>query len=150
MFESYDKDIGMLTSKISKRLSYYINAKLEEFNLTTEQWVVLTKLCEHNKISQKLLAEISGKDQSTLTRILDILERKKYIERHTSKDDRRSFEIHITKPGLMISNEVAPFLEKIFKELLQNISEEKLNIYIEVLLQINENIDKDRRDSLAK
>ena len=140
MFESYDQDIGMLTSKTTKKLMHYLNSNLEKFHLTTEQWLVLLKLSNQNKISQKLLAELSGKDQSTLTRILDILERKNFIERHPSKEDRRSFVIHITEDGLSISKEVAPFLEEIFKGILKGISHEKLTIYIEVLLQIDENI----------
>lgn len=141
MFESYDQDIGMLTNKISKKLIYYINSNLEKFNLTSEQWAVLLNLSNQNKISQKLLAEISGKDQSTLARILDILERKNFIERHPSKEDRRSFIIHITKAGLSISKEIIPFLDELFNNLLKDIPYEKLKIYNEVLLQIDENIN---------
>jgi len=141
MFESYDQDIGMLTNKISKKLLSYLNSNLEEFNLTTEQWLVLLKLSKQNKINQKLLAEISGKDQSTLTRILDILERKKFIEKHPSKEDRRSFVIHITDDGLSISKKVVPFLENLFNDLLKDIPYEKLKIYNEVLLQIDERIN---------
>jgi DNA-binding MarR family transcriptional regulator len=80
MFESYDQDIGMLTNKTAKKIIYYLNKELEKFNLTTEQWIVLLNLSKQNKISQKLLAEVSGKDQSTLARILDILERKNLLK----------------------------------------------------------------------
>lgn len=142
MFESYDQDIGMLTNKISKKLIYYVNSNLEKFNLTTEQWVVLLNLSKQNKISQKLLAKLSGKDQSTLTRILDILERKNFIERHPSKEDRRSFAIHITETGLNITEQVIPFLDELFNNLLEDISSEKLEIYNEVLLKIDNNINK--------
>jgi DNA-binding MarR family transcriptional regulator len=140
MFESYDQDIGMLTNKTAKKLTAYLNSKLEQFNLTTEQWTVLLKLSNQNKISQKLLAEVSGKDQSTLARILDILERKAFIERHPSKEDRRSFVIHITADGLTVTTKVLPFLEDLFNNLLKDISYEKLKIYNEVLLKIDENI----------
>lgn len=142
MFESYDQDIGMLTNKISKKLIYYVNSNLEKFNLTTEQWIVLLNLSKQNKISQKLLAKLSGKDQSTLTRILDILERKNFIERHPSKEDRRSFAIHITETGLNITEQVIPFLDELFNNLLEDISYEKLEIYNEVLLKIDNNINK--------
>lgn len=141
MFESYDQDIGMLTNKTNKKLIHYLNRKLEKFHLTTEQWLVLLKLSKQDKISQKLLAEVSGKDQSTLTRILDILERKKFIQRHPSKEDRRYFVIHITEEGLGITQKVDPFLEEIFKDVLKGISYEKLKIFNEILLQIDENID---------
>ncbi|MBN7575508.1 MarR family winged helix-turn-helix transcriptional regulator [Clostridium beijerinckii] len=141
MFESYDQDIGMLTNKVSKKLTSYLNNKLEKFNITTEQWTVILKLSNQNKISQKLLAEVSGKDQSTLARILDILERKAFIERHPSKEDRRSFEIHITDSGLNLVEEVSPFLEDLFNKLLKDISPEKLDVYNAVLLKIDNNIN---------
>ncbi|WP_017212260.1 MarR family winged helix-turn-helix transcriptional regulator [Clostridium beijerinckii] len=141
MFESYDQDIGMLTNKVSKKLTSYLNNKLEKFNITTEQWTVLLKLSKQNKISQKLLAEVSGKDQSTLARILDILERKAFIERHPSKEDRRSFEIHITDSGLDLVGDVSPFLEDLFNKLLKDISLEKLEVYNAVLLKIDKNIN---------
>lgn len=141
MFESYDQDIGMLTNKVSKKLTSYLNNKLEKFNITTEQWTVLLKLSKKNKISQKLLAKVSGKDQSTLARILDILERKAFIERHPSKEDRRSFEIHITDSGLNLVGEVSPFLEDLFNKLLKDISLEKLEVYNAVLLKIDKNIN---------
>ncbi|WP_298844887.1 MarR family winged helix-turn-helix transcriptional regulator [Clostridium sp.] len=79
MFNSYDQDIGILSNKINKKLIHYLNSKLEKFNITTEQWLVLIRLSKQNKISQKNLAEVSSKDQSTLTRIIDILERKNFI-----------------------------------------------------------------------
>lgn len=88
------------------------------------------------------MAKLSGKDQSTLTRILDILERKNFIERHPSKEDRRSFEIHITETGLNITEQVIPFLDELFNNLLEDISYEKLKIYNEVLLKIDNNINK--------
>ncbi|MCB2361360.1 MarR family winged helix-turn-helix transcriptional regulator [Clostridium estertheticum] len=141
MFKSYDQDIGMLSNKINKKLIHYLNSKLEKFNITTEQWLVLVRLSKQDKISQKNLAEVSSKDQSTLTRIIDILERKNFIERHPNKEDRRSIAIHITADGLATCKKVTPFLEDIFNDILKGIPYEKLKIFNEVFLQIDENID---------
>ena len=141
MFKSYDQSIGNLTNRTNKKIIHYINSKLEKFDLTTEQWLVLLRLSKQDKISQKHLAEISGKDQPTLTRILDILTRKALTERHPSSEDRRSFSVHITDKGLNLTEKVSPLLEDIFKEMLNGISDEKLNVYREVLLQIGENIN---------
>ena len=123
MFKSYDQSIGHLTSKTSKKIIHYVNIKLEKFDLTTEQWAVLLRLSKQDKINQKLLAEISGKDQPTLTRILDILTRKALIERHPSFEDRRSFSVHITDKGLILAEKVAPLLENVFKDILNDISD---------------------------
>ena len=147
MFKYYDQDIGMLSNKINKKLIHYLNSKLEKFNITTDQWLVLVKLSKQNKINQKNLAEVSSKDQSTLTRIIDILERKKFIERHPSKEDRRSIDIYITDDGLDTCKKVNPFLENIFNDILKGISYARLKIFNEVFLQIDENIDNLKHDN---
>lgn len=141
MIKSYDESIGRLTNITNKNLLHFLNKNLEKFNITTEQWTVLFNLSNQNKISQKSLAKITNKDQPTLTRILDILERKNLIERHPSKEDRRSFLLHITENGLILKENILPFIENLFRGILKGVSPEDLNIYICVLLQINKNID---------
>ena len=102
---------------------------------------MLLKLSGKNKISQKSLAEIVNKDQPTLTRILDILEKKSLIERHPNEKDRRCFVLHITEKGTALKEKIEPFLENVFEVILQGIPSENLNMYTKVLLQLNENID---------
>ena len=140
MIESYDKNVGNDTNLISKKMINYLNSKLAEFDITAEQWQVMLILSKNNKINQKLLAAEVKKDQPTLTRMLDILERKFLVERHLCKEDRRSYSVHITEKGLNLTEKLVPYIEDIFKNLLDGISEEDLNIYLDVLDKININI----------
>lgn len=140
MIESYDKNVGNYTNLICKKMINYLNSKLAEYDITAEQWQVMLILSKHNKINQKLLAGEVKKDQPTLTRMLDILERKSLVERHLSKEDRRSYSVHITEKGLNQTEKLVPYIEDIFKNLLDGISEEDLNIYLDVLDKININI----------
>ena len=138
---SKDEEIGMLTNQTNKIMLRYINSNLEKFGLTTEQWNVLKTLSkEETGINQKKLSIKTDKDQPTIVRILDILERKKFVERVPSKDDRRAFIINLTETGRNIIYTVEPFTENLFKNLLDGISEEKLNTYTEVLMSISKNI----------
>ena len=140
MFESYDKNIGNFTNLVNKKMVYFLNSQLAIFDITAEQWQVLFKLSKQNKINQKVLSQIVNKDQPTLTRMLDILERKTLVERHASKEDRRSFSIHITEKGLALTEKITPFLEDIFKKILNEISGKDLQIYLDVLIKIDSNI----------
>lgn len=140
MFESYDKDVGTLTNLVNKKMVYFLNSQLAVFDITAEQWQVLLKLSKQNKINQRVLAQLVNKDQPTLTRMLDILERKALVERHASKEDRRSFSIHITEKGLGLTKKLLPYIEDIFEKILIGISEKELNVYKDVLLKIDSNI----------
>ncbi len=141
MFESYDKDIGTFSNLVNKKMVYFLNSQLMVFNITAEQWQVLFKLSKQNKINQKILAQLVNKDQPTLTRMLDILERKTLVERHAIKEDRRSFSIHITEKGLALTEKLTPYIESIFTKILKGISENELKIYQTVLSKINDNLN---------
>lgn len=141
MFTSYDQNVGNFTNLINKKMVYYLNSQLALFDITAEQWQVLLNLSQQNNINQKVLSEIVKKDQPTLTRMLDILERKSLVKRQVSKDDRRSFCIEITEKGIALTKKLVPYIEDIFKKILDGISEEHLNIYLNVLTQIDKNIN---------
>ncbi len=140
MFESYDQNVGNFTSLVNKKLIYYLNSQLSPFDITADQWQVLLKLSKQNKVNQKVLSQMVNKDQPTLTRMLDILERKALVERHIGKEDRRSFSIHITEKGLNLTEKLIPYIEDIFGKILNGVSEKNLNIYLDVLVQIDKNI----------
>lgn len=137
---SYDESIGQLTSQTNKKLMRYLNSKLEQHDITLEQWNVLLKLSQNDKINQKHLSEKVDKDQPTLARILDILERKELVERKPNKEDKRAFTLHITCKGLSLKKEVVPFLESFFEIIISGISNEDLETYKYVLMKINSNI----------
>lgn len=138
---SMDKAIGSGSVRLSKKLTRIINLQLKPFGITTEQWSVLRTLSESDEITQKELSERADKDQATLTKILDLLEKNKFIERVQNPSDRRSFLIKITNKGTELVKDVAPFLEEIFEKIIHKIDAEKLAIFKEVSLSLEKNIE---------
>jgi DNA-binding MarR family transcriptional regulator len=138
---SMDKAIGSGSVRLSKKLTRIINLQLKPFSITTEQWSVLRTLSESDDISQKELSERADKDQATLTKILDLLEKNEFIERVQNPSDRRSFLIKITNKGTELVKAVAPYLEEVFLEITNKIDAEKLAIYKEVSLSLEKNIE---------
>jgi DNA-binding MarR family transcriptional regulator len=69
------------------------------------------------------LAEVTGKDHPTLTRILDLLCKKDLVERRASPTDRRSFIIHLTENGIQKQKEWAPIVAEIRTKAWENLSE---------------------------
>ncbi|MDT8717598.1 MarR family transcriptional regulator [Clostridium sp. 19966] len=138
----YDEAIGMFTSKVSRKMMRHVTLILEKYDITAEQWNVLLRLSDNEKINQKQLSEKTGKDQPTVARILDILERKELIVRQLSKEDRRAFLVCITEKGRKYAEEIEPFVEENFKKMLEGVPQEEIDIYLKVLTKIEENIDK--------
>ena len=140
MFVSLDESIGLLSNQTNRKMVRYINLNLKSYDITLEQWVVLLALAKEDMMNQKQLAQKVDKDQPTLARILDILERKKLVERQSIKEDRRSFLVHITDLGMNHKEDVAAFLEEVFEKMLTGIPKAKIDIFKEVMMQVNHNI----------
>lgn len=142
MLDTRDESIGLFTSNTVKNLIRFLSANIKNFDITPEQWTVLKRLSENDGINQKELAVKAEKDQPTVTRILDILERKELIIKKKNKEDRRSFILFITDKGIAVKEELSPIIEEIWEEkILTGISEEDLKVYRSVLVKMNENIE---------
>ncbi|NMM61525.1 MarR family transcriptional regulator [Clostridium sp. P21] len=140
MITSLDKSIGMSINYVNRKIQRFLSGNLESYDITTEQWAVLLKLVEKEGINQKLLSKEVEKDQATLTRILDILERKSLIIRKKCDEDRRSFLIYATDKGKKLKKEVYPFIEELFKDMIYGIPKEQLDLFVDILDKINENM----------
>lgn len=135
-----DKSIGAATVRLSKKVTRIINHHLKPYRITTEQWGVLRTLYECDHITQKQLSERSDKDQATLTKILDLLVKNGFVERVPNPNDRRSFLIKITENGSSLAKELIPYLENIYGGIIEGIPDEKLTIFQEVLVSLEDSI----------
>jgi DNA-binding MarR family transcriptional regulator len=137
-----EESLGFIISRTNQKLSNYLTRKFKSYDITPEQWGLLNRLWEKDGISQKELSEISIKDQTTVTRILDKLERKGLIKRQTSPDDRRSFLIFLTDTGRSLESKLVPIAYEVLDEALQGLSEEEIKQMKLLLNKIFMNIEK--------
>lgn len=87
-----------LTSKVSKQRT---QRDFDNLNLgiTVEQWVILKIISESPSISQKELAQKSYRDPASITRTLDLLEKKDLLRRESMPENRRMHMIVLTNEG---------------------------------------------------
>lgn len=103
-----NNSLNSLVYKTNIILKSKLQAALSDFDITSEQWVMLERLYEKDGCNQKELALESFKEQAAITRTLDILEKKRLIERRKSVTDRREFLIFITEKGIELHNKTLP------------------------------------------
>lgn len=121
---------SFLLDRTARRVKQYAQGKFKigEFDVTVDQWLILKNVEENGALSQTQLASLVFKDHPTLTRIVDILCKKGYIERVANPHDRRSFQLLLTAEGSdkvrALKPEVARIREKAWKNLGQNDFEE--------------------------
>ena len=139
-----EKYIGIKVAKVRNSIKNEMEIALIPHNLTTTQFVVLVKLCEKDRMTQKDLALETNYKQSALTLILDKLEAKKLIIREAKENDRRAYLIAITQEGRELEKKVIVHAKELEKRILENISEDEIKIFLNVLDKIFYNLNKEK------
>jgi DNA-binding MarR family transcriptional regulator len=138
-FDSY----SYLLDRTARRVKGYAKQQFTSgnFDVTVDQWLILKSLDDGRYLKQKELAEITGKDNPTLTRIIDLLCKKGLTERVTHKDDRRSFTVHLTKDGTAKLAELTPQVNGIRMKAWENLTEQDYEQLKTILNKIYQNLE---------
>lgn len=134
---------SFLLERTARRVKQYAQYQFNchEFGITVDQWSILKNLKQHADLSQKELAEYCGKDQPTLTRIVDLLVRKKLVERRANPADRRSFVVHLTPEGLQKIDTLAGNISEIRMQAWKNLDETDFEHLKRILNTIYDNLE---------
>ncbi|WP_157960363.1 MarR family winged helix-turn-helix transcriptional regulator [Marinimicrobium alkaliphilum] len=90
---------GFWISRLSNLMKEEFNQQLEAYDVTWPQWMTLNVLHHQLARTPAQIADNIGVDRSAVTRLLDRLEAKGFIERVHEGLDRRSVTIFMTKAG---------------------------------------------------
>lgn len=140
-FTSTDQSIGAQMTNVSRKITNLFAGRLKPYNITPEQWSVLYQVCRNEGINQKTIAMRSNKDQPTVTRILDVLDNKQFIERKADPSDRRAFLIYATPSAKVLISDTVPLEIQLNEQLVQGITDEQLDLLLQITEQINHNLD---------
>ena len=92
-------------------------------------------------LSQTELANLVFKDHPTLTRIIDILCKKGYIERVPHPSDRRSFQLLLTQEGAQKVKELKPQVAVIREKAWENLGQQDFQEFKRILNTIYNNLE---------
>lgn len=99
-------DFGLLENWVGFHLRLAQTASFQAFirearsvELSPGRFATMMLIGRNPGISQTALASANGRDKSTLTPILEDLERRGFIMREKLKTDRRSYQLNLTDAG---------------------------------------------------
>jgi len=119
VFYLLDKSIRLYRQMSQRRLNS------EGLNITIDQWLILNTLKNNPEATQNEIAEAVFKDTASLTRIIDLLVKKKFLGRKTSGTDRRRFELKITTEGKDLLEKVEKVISINRKTAMKGLSEKE-------------------------
>ncbi|WP_295648005.1 MarR family winged helix-turn-helix transcriptional regulator [uncultured Mucilaginibacter sp.] len=114
--------------------------RVEYLEINRHHYMLLL-IAEHDgKLTQKMLAEITGKDKSSMVSIIDTLTDKGYVYREINPDDRRQQLLKITDKAKVDMPAIKEAYKQLNAKATEGIDREKLEVFEEVLFKISNNL----------
>ena len=129
--------------KLSRNLSAHVRKSGVDEVTMMHGWII-RYLYENREqdIFQKDIEQRFAVGRSTVTNLIQLMEKKGFVKRESVKQDARLKKVILTEKGIASQESFEDIVEHIEEELSEGISEEELDIFYKVLDQINQNVKK--------
>jgi DNA-binding MarR family transcriptional regulator len=111
------------TNKVIRRYSQ-LRFSEEGIEITVDQWLVLKKISDSQRITQIELANAIFKDRASITRILDLLLEKRLVRKEEGAD-KRSNELSLTPNGQKFMEQALVIVKKVRKKGIEKMDEKE-------------------------
>ena len=137
MLEIFDS-VCILLAKAEQKHFQFTKKMLDErrLGITPGQMIVLYTLYKKDGASITDLSKRCYLDNSTLTGLMDRLERLQLVTRVDVPGDRRAFSIFLTPQALAMREQVFEVMEKVAEIMLEGCSEQEIAAFEKVLRNI--------------
>ncbi len=135
---SLNDSIGYLTGRVKREMTRMLTRNLQEMGgeITAEQYRLLILLWKEGGLNQQYIADIYGKDKTSITRMLQTMERQGWITRTPDEEDKRNNKLFITREGLAVREKFFPALQKVITEAEVAVNAEDMEQCKEVLRKV--------------
>jgi len=93
------------------------------YDITIDNYAILSRLWQQDNLTQQKLCELTCKNKSNLTRILDAMEKKDMVKRLKNPLDRRSFSIALTDYSYSLKDDIIKIAKDYGNKIFNKISE---------------------------
>ena len=120
-----EKNVGHNLTELYNAYVEYLTKKTHSriMSLNLTQWRTLTFIRYNENQTQRALADAVGIDPSSMTPIIDLFERKRWVRRKKSKTNRSAYGIAMTPSGLKAYNRIHDEIMKTEQEIKEVLGE---------------------------
>lgn len=136
-----EKSIGFKINQTANKLNNKYNQLLQSFDIAPEQRATLEIIKYEADVNQTKIANILGKDKTTISRTLNTLENKNLITK--TQIDKRTNLIQLTQKGEDILNNTSSSVKEFRKSLTSELSEDELTQLIFLLEKVALSVEKE-------
>ncbi|MFP6683659.1 MAG: MarR family transcriptional regulator [Polyangiaceae bacterium] len=111
-----------------------------QFGLTGPQLTVIKLLEQFGDLSLSSLSERIRANNSTVTGIIDRMERSELVQRERSASDRRMVHIRLTKKGHHLASQIEVEPMKVFRDALRALPPAERHELLRILGRVQQNV----------
>ena len=131
---------------VSQNASRQFRLHFEKCNLTFPQALVLNALLEETPVPISVLAEKTGSANSTVSGIVDRLEKLGLVQRERSREDRRVIYVGLTDQYIQHRKDADSNVRDYFARLLSPLEEEEKQEILRALRKLDEVLCMDEEE----
>jgi DNA-binding MarR family transcriptional regulator len=123
-----------------------------EMHLTFEMLEVMLCLWRQDGVNQQVIADITLRDKSAMTYLVDNLMKRKMIRREEDARDRRNKLIFLTAEGRQLQETLQPWVSEMYDKATANIAPDRLAAGKDIIEQMirNLSIDSGAKDGMGE
>lgn len=103
------------------------------FELSVEEWVILSSLWEYGEMTQPELGARVGKDRHFVSRLLDSLASRHLVQRKGTTSDRRINRVQLTAQGERARTVLLAALTEFFDQVFSGVSQAQYETFMRCL-----------------
>ena len=107
-----DSYLPYLLNRAGARIAASFSEEVRPLGATLQMWRVLAALREHDGRRMGDLSETTSIEVSTLTRLVDNMEKKGLVARRRNGEDARVVALHVTPAGRRLTQRIIPIAER--------------------------------------
>ncbi|GAA0181380.1 hypothetical protein SH2C18_39210 [Clostridium sediminicola] len=134
---------GYYIFRIAHNLRLLHDEELNSWELTSSQWKVLKCLWNKDGITQKEISNSMNIKPSSLTKLIDILEKKDMVIRKYDSSDARAKLIFLTEKGISLEQKSCEIIKSLESTLIKGLDDTEANEFLRLLKIANKNVTLD-------
>ncbi|MDD4715083.1 MAG: MarR family transcriptional regulator [Oscillospiraceae bacterium] len=132
----FNECINYLLTTAQHAVFQRMSERLAEYDITPGQYGILNCLWTRKSVTPKEIAKTLCLETSTISGVMDRMQKKGIIDRLVSKEDRRCVEVTITKKGKELEAPVLKAVEDVNHEVMEKFTPQEQALLKDCLRRI--------------
>jgi DNA-binding MarR family transcriptional regulator len=133
--------VPYLLNRAGARIAAAFNADMRQIGVSLQVWRVLAALREQDGRRMGDLSKTTSIEVSTLTRLVDNMEKDGLVVRRREAGDARAISLHVTPSGRRLTQRIVPIAERYEAVALKGFSSAEIAVLKKALRRLYDNMD---------